>query len=183
MPLYFLFFLNMMTTKTIKGQPYLDGNSLTQEYILFYSYDSGKTSEVSQGQVVIIEDIWEDLKSLTGTSKTNGRGYFYWEVEITDHETDSDITIYFNCPIPTIETFSDNLVINNSTDSDWTKYWKAKIATSQTNYAYKSSISPREIVFPGTNYISPSGDIVDVPEIRIKDDNLGDLSNLLGAIY
>ena len=56
----------MTTTKTIYGQAYIIGNSLVQDVVFFIN------DTQSESTVEIIKDIWEDLKSTSGTFKTDG---------------------------------------------------------------------------------------------------------------
>jgi hypothetical protein len=41
------------------------------------------------------------------------------------------------------------------------------------------TIQPKEIVFPGTEYVNPQGEVVTVDERSEMNDNLGDITNLL----
>ena len=91
----------MADTKTIKGQPYLQGKTLYQEQILM------SPGVVSTSQtIVLIADIWKDLIEGPTTAKTNNKGYFYWEVTMTDPENDDvELTIKFECPRPISTVF------------------------------------------------------------------------------
>ena len=70
-----------MAEKIIKNLPYLSYDSekgtwkLLQEQITFVE-DKKKVREFEE-TVVLIEDVWKDLKSTEGEWKWNGKKYFY----------------------------------------------------------------------------------------------------------
>ena len=51
-----------MTSKTIKGQAWIMGNKLLQDQTLILS-----NGETSNNTVALVEDIWKDLTSDSGT--------------------------------------------------------------------------------------------------------------------
>ena len=79
----------MGETKLIKGQAWIQGNSLVQEQLLIIP---GSTA-IAENVVVLIEDIWDNLMQEAGNNeygyKTNGKKYFYWETKQTSIEDDS----------------------------------------------------------------------------------------------
>lgn len=164
---------------TIYGQAFISDNALVQDQILM----TDKTQ--SENTVVIVPDIWEDLKNpTTGKWKTGKSGYFYWEVEMTDTEdTERKVKVKISCPKPDPSLFDYNFEVSDS-DSDWTKYWKTKMkAVEDSPYNSVNGIQPKEITLPGTKYIDQNGDTIEVEETKITRDNLGDIQNLLLNLY
>lgn len=159
-------------TKTIYGQPWMVGDDLVQEQIVM---TLGTPVTSSTSNVKIIEDIWNDL--LTGSDiKTNGRGFFYWEIKITALDGE-DVIIKFECPRPK-DGIWDDLA---SGTTDWAKYWDAKY-NEVKNRKYK--IQRDEWTLPGTkrmNFTTGEQEITD--DITYQDPNLGDLQNLLNFLY
>lgn len=161
----------MSESKVLKGQAYIMGSTLYQEQILV---TPGAVSETQTE--VLIEDIWEDLIDGPGTSKNNGSGYFYWEVEQTDTMDDNiTLTIKFECPRPIYNVY-DRL---KESTTDYGKYWAEKLKTATENYEYKAAIQKKEIIFPGTSYIDQTGNVVEIEEQRVENTDLGDITNLL----
>lgn len=165
---------------TIYGQAFISDNALVQDQILL----TDKTQ--SENTIVIVPDIWEDLKSSTGKWKTGGskKDYFYWEVEMTDTEdTEKKVKVKISCPKPDPSLFDYNFE-EKSGDSDWTKYWKKKMKTVEDSpYNSINGIQPKEITLPGTKYIDQNGKTIEVEETKITRDNLGDIQNLLLNLY
>lgn len=163
----------MSDVKTIKGLPYIQGGTLYQEQILV----SPQVMSTSQ-TIALISDIWADLIDGPSQCKTNGKGYFYWEVEVTDSENDDvELTIKFECPKPYGEELFERL---KSSETEYGKYWANKLKTATENYEYKAAIQKKEIVFPGTQYVDPNtGDLVNVEETRVSNTDIGDITNLI----
>lgn len=130
-----------MAQKIIKNTPYIDGDKLVQEQIVFVE-EKKKVNEFNE-TVVLIENIWDDLKNKSGQWKWNGKKYFYWETEITSLE-DETIKVFIEAPHPSLDIFEEGLEISDS-DSDWTKYWKAQIEVAKENYEIKSKITEDRI--------------------------------------
>lgn len=173
------FFLNIMAKAiTIYGQAFLSEDALVQDQILI----TDRTQ--SENTVVIIPNIWEDLKSTTGNWKVGKSGYFYWEVEMTDTENiEKKVKVKISCPKPDPSLFDYNFE-SSTGDSDWTKYWKEKMKEVENNpYNSVNGIQPKEITLPGTKYIDQNGKTVEVEETKITRDNLGDIQNLLLNLY
>lgn len=168
----------MTTTKTIYGQAFISGNSLLQDVILLTD------STQSENTIEIIKDIWEDLKSTSGKSKTNKKGYWYWEIDATDMEdTDVTVKVKFECPKPDPSVF-DNDLEDKTGDSDWTKFWKEKMRqTRDSLYNSTNGLQQKEVTLPGTKYINQNGDIVEVDKIKITRNDLGDIQNLLFNLF
>lgn len=165
----------MDEVKTIKGQAWIYGNSLVQDQIMVIpGVDS--VSNV----VCLIEDIWEDLTSATGTYKTNGKGYFYWEYKQTFLENpDLEVTVFYECPMPKEGLFEEPYD-PESAASEYSKYWLGKFKTAAENYEEKYAIQKKVIVFPGTEYMEGNtGTYHKVEETVVKNNDLGDIENLL----
>lgn len=168
----------MTKAVTIYGQAFISEDALVQDQILF----TDKTQ--SENTVVLIPNIWEDLKSTTGKWKEGKSGYFYWEVEMTDTEdTERKIKVKVSCPKPDPSFFKYNFNPAPG-DSDWTIYWKKKMKSIEDNpYNSVNAIQPKEITLPGTKYINQNGETVEIEETKVTRDGLGDIQNLLLNLY
>lgn len=168
-----------MTGKIIKGQAMIIGDSLVQNQTLISS------SGVSENIVPLIKNIWEDLLKADGAHEYKSnlkKTYFYWEYKMTDSEDDTtEITRMIECPRPKEGLFEEPYDPANG-KGDYAKVWLTRFKTAADNAKSSYTIQPKEIVFPGTKYINPQGDMVDVEEKRVCNDNLGDITNLL-AIF
>lgn len=187
-----------MAEKIIKGQPYILGDQLVQDQTKIKS--SGKAIDVPAA--VIIDNIWDNLKDNTpytynGNSasyKTNSKkDYFYWEVKQTSIESDDiEITINFECPKPKDGLYNDWLeenkdpdTLTENTDGAYNVYWYKKVYTARQNYQNEMAIQKKEITFDSyktTDYTNDNGTFgeqIEKPEYTIKNDDLGDISNLL----
>jgi len=156
--------------KLIKGQAWVSNGKLMQDQIAIFP--GGKsTSNV----VVLIDDIWADLLS-TGTYKTNGKGYFYWEVEQTSIDDDNvNVTVYIECPKPREEDFA-----NLSTASgEWAEYWLNRYNTAMENAEKYLTIQKKELVFPGSRYLNQYGETVTIEDSKETNNELGSIANLL----
>lgn len=163
---------------TIYGQAFISENALVQDQILMTD------KAQSENTVVIISDIWEDLKNPSGKWKAGKSGYFYWEVDMTNTEDiEKKVKVKISCPKPDPSLFDHNFNESEG-DSEWTKYWKGKMkAVESSPYNSENGIQPKEITLPGTKYVNQNGDIVEVKETTITRDNLGDIQNLLLNLY
>jgi hypothetical protein len=173
----------MSDVKYIKGQVWIakngDKESLVQDQIMVVpGVDS--VSNV----IAIVDDIWADLLSESGTYKTNNRGYFYWEYRQTLVDNpDLEITVQFECPKPKPGLFKEPYD-PSTVQGDYAKYWVNKLKIAADNFEYGSSIQKKEIVFPKSEYLNwKTGKIEEVDEVRIKNDDLGDIENLLGLMF
>lgn len=185
-----------MAEKIIKGQPYIQGDSLVQNQI---KITSNKAIDIPAA--VIIENIWDNLKNnepytYNGNSasyKSNEKkDYFYWEVKQTSIESDDiEVTINFECPKPKDGLYDDLWDNNTNPESetvlsmgDYTAYWYKKVYTARTNYQNEMAIQKKEVTFEPvtmTDYSKDNfGEVREVvPGYTIKNDDLGDISNLL----
>lgn len=185
---YYLFFLNSMDedSKVIKGQAWVIDNQLVQDQIVMYP-GGRSTSNI----VVLIPDIWKDLQapmlnagngedpmSMPGDGKyrTNKKGYFYWEVEMTDiGDDDLTVKVFIECPKPREEDY-DKL---GEYSGEWAEYWAERYNTALKNAEDKMVIQKKEVVFPGSQYLDQNGDWVEVKEKRETNYELGSIANLL----
>ncbi len=172
-------------TKILYGQAWVNDGSLWQDQIVVTGLD------LINQTIKIIDDIWEDLLSDEGTYKTNGKGYFYWEINMTDVGDDSIInTVFYECPKPDRSKLTDeddNLLELNDVSGDYATYWLQKFITATDNYETSSAIQKKEITFPGTSYIAPTSDggseVITLAETKIQNTDIGDISNLLSSIF
>lgn len=163
-------------TKTIKGQAWIAGDSLVQDQILVLP--NGITSN---NTVALIDNIWDDLTSKNGTYKWNGKSYFYWTYKMTDSENDdSEIEVMIECPRPKEELFGEGPYDNLEVEGDYMKYWLNQYKTSWENQVKSMTIQPEEIVLHESEYIDSMGNVTKIPEKKIKNTDLGDITNLLG---
>ena len=113
-----------MESKTIKGQAWIQGDSLVQQQILLLSNGS-----VCENVVSLIDNIWDNLLGNDDSYpiKTNGKGYFYWEYTMNDTVDDSiETTINFECPRPKEDLFKEPYDPTTG-KTDWAKYWLTKL--------------------------------------------------------
>ena len=167
-----------MATKTIKGQAWIFGDKLVQDQIIIG--DDGKTV---QGNAVLIEDIWEDLKKKTGQKyKSNKKKtYFYWEYDTTDPEND-DLTmkIMIECPRPKEGMYTPPYKdINTGSMGDWEKHWVEKYKKAEINSEKAYVVQETKVTLPGSTYIDQKGNKVELPETKINRGFDSDLANLL----
>jgi hypothetical protein len=173
----------MAETKIIKCQAWVSGNSLVQDQILITS--DGKSSE---NTVVLIQNIWNDLTTLDNSHeyKTNKKGYFYWEVDMTSME-DDDITVKVNieCPKPdvNIDPFRNPEPSDQWTPSEisenYAKYWITKLDKIMKDAENEYAIQRKEVVFGGVTYQDQQGNDVVLPDYTFTNSDLGDITNLL----
>lgn len=121
-------------SRIVFGQPYLSGKSMLQDQILMIILPNGSVTS-SNNLVVLIPDIWEDLKKSAGgkflVKQAKGNTWFWDDKDlvVTDTETEKNIKFKLQIPIPKIEVFRDEKtgILDLETkpgDSDWAKYWK-----------------------------------------------------------
>ncbi len=127
-----------MAQKVVKNIPFIQFNedgscSLVQEQIIFVE-EKKKVKEFNE-TVVLIENVWDDLKSKSGEWKWNGKKYFYWENETTSLEGEI-VKIQIEAPLPDRHIFEVDGKIDLEIldeDSDWTKYWKKHFKSVEEN--------------------------------------------------
>lgn len=156
--------------KEIKGQAWILGDKLVQTVTEF------NDDNVSESNKVLVEDIWADLQSDSGTYKVNEKGnFFYWEYEMTDSEVDDlMVKVFFECPKP-------KEGIDFSTGKGkWVDYWKKRYEAYVENYKKRSTIQPETIDLGSYNYFNPeTGNIDKIPAKSYKREGLSDIQNLL----
>ena len=163
----------MSESRIVKGQAWIQGDKLVQEQILI---TPGSVS--STNVVALIENIWEDLIG-TGTYKTNGRGYFYWEYKMTDTEDDNvEMVVKFECPKPKEGLFQEPYDTSKCS-GEYSKYWVGRLKTAVDNFELKSTVQRKEVIFPGTTYVDSKGDVVELEDTKFSNNDLGDITNLL----
>lgn len=172
-----------MITKQIYGQAFIAEDSLYQDIVLL-TIDDNNNRNQSENTVKIIDDIWKDLMSNSSKAKTDKKGYWYWEVDMsTLDETDSLVKVKVSCPKPGPELFDYDFE-EKSGDSDWTKYWKGKMSQVKDSvYNSTNGLQQKEIILPGTKYINQNGETVEVEETKITRNDLGDIQNLLNCLF
>lgn len=164
-----------MESRIIKGQAVIQGDSIVQDQIMFIP-----GQEASTNTVVLLENIWDDLCSDSGTFKEGKKpGFFYWEFKETDTSEDVDIDVKLECPRPKDGLFDYPYKIESS-DSKYAKYWKNKFIEGEKNYEDNISLQKKEVTFPGTKYVDQKGNLIELKETKVQNNDLGDISNLLG---
>lgn len=174
----------MSDSRTIKGQAWVSGNELLQDQIVFLN------NIPTENTVVLIPNIWENLMKggAEGEPKaeTNGKGYFYWKLEINSIDDDSEMVSFFvECPKPRVEDFENSeecikALEENSTKSEWAKYWYERYNTAMENGKEKMTIQRKEVVFGGSSYVDPNGELKTIEEKHVQTDHeLGSIANLL----
>lgn len=163
-------------TKTIYGQCWIQDNSaLVQDQILILP-----NGQMCENVVCLIENIWDDLMSNPGKWKTNGKGYFYWPVTMTDvGDDDLQNEIYFECPRPDLTIFPDPESSLEKEESEWSKYWLEKMVAARENYEKAYAIQRKEVVLKGTTWIDQTGNEQKIEDTKINNNALGDIENLL----
>ena len=118
--------------RIVYGQPYINGRSLLQDQILMISMPNGSVNS-SSNLVILIPDIWEDLKKQTGkfsVKQAKGNVWFWDDKDlvVTDTESEKNIKFRVQIPIPTVEVFRNSKGMldleYDRDDNEWTKYWK-----------------------------------------------------------
>lgn len=166
----------MADEKIIKCQAYICGNSLVQEQIKLYPYGSTDMT------VVLIENIWDDLTSASGTYQVGVKkaGYFYWEYQMTDSEDDNiEVTVHHECPRP-----KDGLFMPpydpDAVEGDYAKYWVEKMREASENYEKAAAIQRKEVLLKGTEYFDPVLEgIRTIDDMVETNSNFGDIMSLL----
>lgn len=168
----------MAEYKIVKGQAWINNDSLVQEQIMIIPGKSAITNVVA-----IVENIWDDLTSASGLYKCGSKpGYFYWEYEMTDTE-DDDVTrtINYECPRPKPGLFSEPYD-PESVEGDYAKYWVERLKTAKENYEKEYAIQRKEILLKGTTYLGYMGDDIvptTIDDMVVVNSEFGDITNLL----
>ena len=142
-------------TKIIRGQAWISGDSLVQDIITLTPNGTSATS--TESTEILISNIWDDLtdseQSQTCHYKTNGKGYFYWQVKMTSMEDDNiDVDVNIECPKPKQGLFPEPYNPANYGDNTYSKYWVTKLKTAQDNYENEYAIQRKEVIFNGCSY-------------------------------
>ena len=173
----------MSEAKTVYGQAWIQGDSLVQEQLYLFP----GSSVITENVVVLIENIWDNLigekESDTYGYKVGGKKYFYWEVNMTDLEDDTLVhKVKIECPRPKDGLFEEPYNVDEVT-GDYAKYWVGQMKTADENNKASFAIQKKSVTFPNYanyTYYNQKGDLVEIPEIEVKNNDLGDITNLLG---
>lgn len=186
-------------TEIIYGQAWIVGDSLVQEQI--HLFQVGSSTVNSENIVVLIENIWDNLLDEPNTIntmsnpdgkccsgyKTNGKKYFYWEVKMNSVSDDSTVlTVKIECPKPK-EGIMDKFY-NKEKDcydeslatGDYAKFWVNKYKVADENNKASFAIQKKSVTFPETSYLDQEGNTVTLKEVKVENNDLGDITNLLG---
>ena len=167
--------------KLIKGQAWILGDQLMQEQLLIVP----GSSVVAENNVVLIDNIWDNLLTEAGDSeygyKTNGKKFFYWEVKMTDTSDDNiEVTVKIECPRPKDGLFNEPYDPNRVV-GEYAKYWMNQYKTAAENSETRLAIQKKTVTFPGTTFVNFStGELYTTDTVEIGNNDLGDISNLLG---
>ena len=169
----------MEDKKEILGELWIQKGSLLQEVTTIYA--NGK---ITQDVVVRIPNIWssDQLTSKTEVDdiKTNGKGYFYWEFEMTDlYNDDVNVKIQIECPKPGEDIFPEPYEPDEYAENTYGHYWVTKLKEASENYENHAAIQRKNVTFKGTSYIDQNGDTVDIEDTVFRNNDLGDITNLL----
>lgn len=161
-----------MAKKVLKGQAWIfDNKSLVQDQVIIDT--NGTTTDNVD---VLIDDIWVDLTSDSGTYKTNNKGYFYWEYKFTSLD-DSTIeeTIFFECPKPKPGLYKEPYDPGDaSVKGEYSKYWVRKLKEFSENAEKQTKLMSDEITLKGNSYYNQKGELVTLPDVTVtrEDDSL-----------
>lgn len=165
-----------MSTRIIKGQALIIGDSLVQDQIKLG--EGPATSEMA----ILIEDIWADLSSAAGKYKrsTVNPKYFYWEYKM--HNTDDEeITVQIECPKPKEGLFGEYPYESSGASGEYSEYWIDFLKKANDNYNKRIAIQVKEVEFPEKKYPKPSTTDPDgvIPAVKVTNENYSELINLL----
>lgn len=163
-----------MSEKTIYGQAWISNGKVVQDVTIFS--ETGCKDQLN----VLVEDIWEDLTSESGTYKSNDKkNYFYWEYDQTSIDND-DVTVKarLGCPEPKAGLFKEPLDLDNAS-GDYAKYWMQKMIVSRENANRELCIQRKEIYLHGCSYFDYTGAEHVIPDMYINNEDCGDITNLL----
>ena len=169
----------MEDKKEILGELWIEKGALLQEVTSIYT--NGK---ITQDVVVRIPNIWssDQLTSTTEVEdiKTNGKGYFYWEFEMTDlYNDDVNVKVQIECPKPDYGIFSEPYDPDEYAENTYGNYWVTKLKESTENYENHVAIQRKNVTFKGSNYVNQNGELVQVEDTVFVNNDLGDITNLL----
>lgn len=176
------------TEKTLYGDVFImktdTGVESLVQYQTLLTVVNGKTV-FGDNTIVLIEDIWSDLLSDSGTYKSNyNKTWFFWEYTRTSIDND-DVTVTekFECPKPKEEYYS--RIENGDYSGDYANYWKEKIKTAKDNYEKEIAILKKEVILePGPDYNLVNGDhVVQEKKTIVRDNPFNELGNLLSELF
>ena len=183
--------MSTANSKTVKGQAWVEGDSLKQEQLLMLP----GSSIVSENIVSLIDNIWDNLAEEEGNDptygyKTNKKRYFYWEVKMTDTADEmNEVTVKVECPKPDMKFF-EKIFGENIEPSEWdiekatgsyAKYWAGVFKTADQNNKANFAIQKKVItITEGSTMDFKTGQIVETRQIKVDNNDIGDITNLLG---
>lgn len=172
----------------IRGQAWISNDKLLQDQIIEMN------GVLTENTVVLISNIWDNLfdnGDLNYPVKSNKKGYFYWEVKVTPVDNDNvgqiNEKMFIECPKPREDQFDRLKEVqigvedgDDEINGNWAKYWKRRFDTTMENAEKKMTIQRKEVVFGGSNYIDPEGELKTIEEKHVQTDHeLGSIANLL----
>lgn len=182
-------------SKTILGQAWVFKDSLLQDQI------EVTTNGMFEKTVTLIENIWDDLTDESPSDnyhyKTNGKGYFYWEVKMTSLEDDDiEVSVFIECPRPKPGLFPEPYDPSDYDENSkpYSNYWVTKLQIAQKNYENEYAIQRKEVTFKGfgegeyqdqtgSTEFTEDGETKDYSEIygdyTFTNSDIGDITNLL----
>ena len=183
-----------MSELVIKGQAWILDDKFVQDQIVFS--DSITSNNGASNVSVILENIWDDLFSGSGT----------YEMTDTTSETGDLVTIKFECPKLTYEKAVERLVPGATKEArekkeaelvatqglpfddprkgslgmgDYVDYYITKFWEAYENSLKYGNIQRTEVTFPGSTHIGLDGETKIVEKVTVKNFDFGDISNLL----
>ena len=118
-------------TRIVYGYPYVFKDSLIQDQLFMIQMPNG-SANTSKNTVILIKNIWEDLKKETGkylVKQAKGDSWFWDDntLIVTDTETEKNIKYKLQIPVPNKNIFENSSENNDREESDWAKYWKKRL--------------------------------------------------------
>ena len=186
-------------TEIIYGQAWVMGDSLVQEQIHLVQVGSG--TAMSENVVVLIENIWDNLlgesnsiDTMNATDgkccsgyKVGGKKYFYWDVKMNSVSEDSSVlTVKIECPKPKeglMDQFYDSekdcYDVDKATGA-YAKYWVGQFKIADENNKASFAVQKKSVTFPEFSYVDQNGNTITHNEVKVENNDLGDITNLLG---
>ena len=96
------------------------------------------------------------------------------------NDDDTNITVNFNCPQPKeglLTPDMDDSYVENK--GEWAKFWLKKIKDANKNAENSMAIQRKEVTFPGSSYVKQDGEIEVINDYVFRNNDLGDITNLL----
>ena len=86
-------------------------------------------------------------------------------------DDNTEVEVMIECPRPKDGLWGDGPFDQElaTAKGDWAKYWLKKFKTAYDNAVNSQTIQPKEILFPGTQYVTPTGDLKEVEEKEYRE--------------